>query len=575
MKITVQFNNKTLDVRLNKSTIIDELYTMCTEETTPLTKESYGQYKILKLDIHPKQDVVLQSIEIEIPFIFNKNQDRVFCNGYQSCSESRSLGFDEIPDSLRGFAKLFMGHCGDDYINYIPRKKGVLHSWSYGYITNFKGNNIDFIGSLNENTGFTCIIYDADNQVIRIKKDIENLQLSHSFPALELLMMKGDTPSVHDTYFELQGIRKFMQPASIGWTSWYNYSNYISEEMILKNLNQFKERNAPIDIFQIDDGWQTRVGDWLSIKNTFPRGMDYVAQQIHNQGFKAGIWLAPFIVEPQSELFKNKPNWLLKDKNGKPVKAGFAPQWSGWSQPWFYALDFYNAEVQEYLTGVFHTILDKWGYDLVKLDFLYAACIIPRNNKTRGQVMHDVMDFLRRLVGKKQIFACGVPLASAFGKVDYCSIGADIHRSWEHPLFKFLRNRERVSTISSLRTILSRWELNGRAFQSNSNVFIVRKNNQQLTDSQQDTISKINMLLGNWLFCGDEIGEYDEATWAKYQTIFEYKNRVVQAVRNHGDNFYTIHFELNNQSHMAYCNLSNHQIIKNGQEIKPFQTLIV
>ncbi len=568
MKITVQFNNKILDVRLNKSTIIDELYTMCTEEVAP-------QYKILKLDIHPKQDVILQSIEIEIPFIFNKNRDRVFCNGYQSWSESRLFGFGEMPDNLRSFAKPLMGNCGDYHINYIPRKKGVLHSWSYGYISNSEDDKIDFIGSLNENTAFTCIIYDADNQVIRIKKDIENLQLSHSFPALEILLMKGDTPSVFNTYFELQGIKKAIQPLATGWTSWYNYSNHISEEIILKNLNQFKEKKALIDIFQVDDGWQTRIGDWLSIKNSFPRGMDFIAQQIHNQGFKAGIWLAPFIVEPKSELLKNKPNWLLKDKNGKLVKAGFAPHWSGWSQPWFYALDFYNAEVQEYLTGVFHTILDKWGFDFVKLDFLYAACIIPRNNKTRGQVMHDAMVFLRRLVGKKQILACGVPLASAFGMVDYCRIGADIRRSWEHGLLKFFRNRERVSTILSLRATLGRWELNGRAFQSDPDVFILRKNNQQLTDNQQDTLFKIKVLLGNLLFCSDEISEYDEATWAKYQMIFEYKNRVVQAVKNHGDDFYTIHFELENQPHIAFCNLLNRQISFGGKDIRPFQTIIV
>ncbi len=83
------------------------------------------------------------------------------------------------------------------------------------------------------------------------------------------------------------------------------------------------------------------------------------------------------------------------------------------------------------------------------------------------------------------------------------------------------------------------------------------------------------MLLGNLLFCSDEIVEYDEATWAKYQMIFEYKNRVVQAVKNHGDDFYTIHFELQNQPHVAFCNLSNRQISFGGKDIRPFQTIIV
>ena len=60
--------------------------------------------------------------------------------------------------------------------------------------------------------------------------------------------------------------------------------------------------------------------------------------------------------------------------------------------------------------------------------------------------MNDTMTFLRNSCGDKLILGCGVPLGSAFGLVDYCRIGADIHLEWEHKLLKFLENRERVST---------------------------------------------------------------------------------------------------------------------------------
>ena len=52
----------------------------------------------------------------------------------------------------------------------------------------------------------------------------------------------------------------------------------------------------------------------------------------------------------------------------------------------FYALDIYNEEVRQYLKKVFDTVLNTWGYDMVKLDFLYACCIIPYNNKSRGEI---------------------------------------------------------------------------------------------------------------------------------------------------------------------------------------------
>jgi alpha-galactosidase len=588
MKATLKYDNKSLQVQLNKSTITDDLFVSFTDEVTPPDYKGTPQYKRLKLDIHPKTDVVLQSLEIELPMNFAAT-DRVFCNGFQSWSESRLFRFNEKPDVLRWFAKPLMGHYGDYHFDFLPTKKGVLHTWTYGYriaqaptvfstvitkSTLLKTENaaqiIDFIGSLDESSAFTCLFYDYDNQKIIIKKDIAGLQLSHSFPVLDVVLISGEDPTVFDQYFALQNISKQTEPVATGWTSWYNYYNKISEKIIDDNLSAFAERELPIDFFQIDDGWQTRIGDWLSIQPSFPNGMKSVADKIHQKGFKAGLWLAPFIVESKSRLFQEKKDWILRGPNGKPLAVGYSPLWSGK----FYALDFYNREVQDYLTGVFHTVLNTWGFDMVKLDFLYAIAVLPRPNKTRGQVMSDALQFIRRLVGDKIILGCGVPLGSAFGLVDYCRIGADIHLSWEHKLLKFLKNRERVSTIIALRTILGRWQLNGRAFQNDPDVFILREKNHQLTDVQRDTIIKINSLLGNLLFTSDYIGDYTEGIMQQFKSIFTLKNRHVSAVINNGDDFYTIKFTLHNHQYIAYCNLTRQVKHINDQIMQPYETLL-
>lgn len=49
--------------------------------------------------------------------------------------------------------------------------------------------------------------------------------------------------------------------------------------------------------------------------------------------------------------------------------------------------------------------------------------------------MCDAMELLRSLCGDKLILGCGVPLAPAFGKVDFCRIGADMALSWNKNLF--------------------------------------------------------------------------------------------------------------------------------------------
>ncbi len=578
MRATLTYNQKTIDIQLNKSTITDDLYVIFTEEQTPPDSIGTSPYKRLKLVIHPKTDVVLQELTLQIPTKLDKT-DRVFCNGFQSWSESRLFGFDEKPDNLRAIAKPLMGYYGDYHFDFLPTKKSVLHSWTYAYhvsqnatpLALQKEQNLNFVGSLDESTAFTCLMYDIDNQQIIVKKDIGNLHLSHSFPVLDLVLMNGEVPSVFDQYFDLQDLPKRDKPVETGWTSWYNYYNKISETIIDENLEAFAKRDIPIDYFQIDDGWQTRIGDWLSVQPSFPNGMKIVADKIHQKGFKAGLWLSPFIVESKSRLFQEKNDWVLRGANGKPVAVGYSPYWSGR----FYALDFYNPDVQKYLTGIFHTVLHTWGFDMVKLDFLYAVAVLPRANKTRGQVMSEAMQFLRQIVGDKILLACGVPLGSAFGLVDYCRIGADIHLSWEHKLLKFLKNRERVSTIVALRTILSRWPLNGRAFQNDSDVFILREKNHQLTVNQQDTVMIINTLLGNLLFTSDNLDEYTEGVLQKFKSIFRLKNRHVLTVIDNGDDVYNINFTVDSHPYIAYCNLSQQFKHINDLVIQPFETLIV
>lgn len=152
---------------------------------------------------------------------------------------------------------------------------------------------------------------------------------------------------------------------------------------------------SDIDIFQIDDGYQSATGDWLSIDNKkFPNGMKSVADKIHSTGMLAGLWLAPFGAKFTSKTATQHHDWLIRKKNGHPVTCGI--NWGG-----FYALDIEVPEVKNYIKHFFDVILNDWGFDLVKLDFLYAAAIIPNHGKSRGQLMCEAMDFLRECVGEK------------------------------------------------------------------------------------------------------------------------------------------------------------------------------
>ncbi len=155
--------------------------------------------------------------------------------------------------------------------------------------------------------------------------------------------------------------------------SWYYYYTKVDEKSIYHNLNVLRSKGRRFDVFQIDDGYQTAIGDWLSINNKFPSGLAPIARKIRTMGMVPGIWLAPFIASRKSMLYQNHPDWFLHDSDGKPVVAGWNPNWDIFG--YFYALDTTHPEYQEYIKGVINTFVHEWGFGYLKLDFVYAASL--------------------------------------------------------------------------------------------------------------------------------------------------------------------------------------------------------
>ena len=204
---------------------------------------------------------------------------------------------------------------------------------------------------------------------------------------------------------------------------------------------------AGVNTFQVDDGYQTAVGDWLSVDSKkFPFGMRRVADAVHQRGLKAGLWLAPFAVQKNAYLAKKHPGWLVADKKGSPLMVG--ANWGG-----FYALDIYHKEARAYIKQVFQTVLHTWGFDMVKLDFLYAASVKPLYGKTRGQVAYDASGTAAGVPWAEDRLACllcGAPMLPSFGVADYMRIGADMALSWPHSARRRQRHREDVSTPNAV-----------------------------------------------------------------------------------------------------------------------------
>lgn len=134
---------------------------------------------------------------------------------------------------------------------------------------------------------------------------------------------------------------------------------------------------------------------------------------------------------------------------------------------------------------------------MVKLDFLYSQCRTPRDNKTRGTIMCEAMDFLRECVGDKIILGCGVPLGPAFGVVDVCRISCDVDLSYGGKFYNSMSiNNELPSAQNAINNSMFRRHLNGRAFLNDPDVFFLRDHNLTFTWEQKLLLAKINNLSG-------------------------------------------------------------------------------
>lgn len=458
--------------------------------------------------LNAKEPLTIQKFQIAYPYQFNQD-NRVFVNGYQSWTDSREYFIDEEMKGLSRFTEFYVktplvkkigiGKSGDYFICKYPRRKGLFYGWSYGYVRT--NNRIDLFGSLSERCGFTIIRFDAENQQVILEKELEGVTFSGRTLIADYAMLTDEYDAAFDKYFDLMGVQCTQKEKKCGYTTWYNYYGSITEDIVVRDLESLSKLDEKVDIFQIDDGYQKAIGDWTETKkDKFPNGMKKIADEIHKKNMLAGLWLAPLAVTANSSVYKEHKDWLVCDKKGKPYVAG--PNWGP-----FYALDIYNKDAAAYIRHFFDVILNEWGYDMVKLDFLYAACVLPIHNKTRGQVMCDAMDLIRDCVGDKIILGCGVPLMPAFGKVDFCRIGADVDLEW---IRRKNRIREDVSTPNTVNCTVFRRHLNGRAFLNDPDVFLLRDTNTKMTFDQRALLAKINSYFGSLLFVSDNVEDYKD-----------------------------------------------------------------
>ncbi|ASN82338.1 glycoside hydrolase family 36 protein [Deinococcus ficus] len=292
------------------------------------------------------------------------------------------------------------------------------------------------------------------------------------------------------------------------WCSWYSYYRSVTMADMLDNARQARDAGLPFDVFQLDDGFQADLGDWFEPSAGFGGHARDLPGALQALGFRAGLWLAPFLVGPRSRLRAEHPEWLLQAEDGTPMLLG-----DNWGGP-YHALDTTHPDALAWLRTLAATCRE-WGYDYLKVDFLYAAAHPGRRHDpavSRAEAYRMGLQALRDGFGDDGfLLACGAPLAQSIGLVDAMRTGPDVAPLWDEETRRVrLGDAAGPSTRNALHTALSRWYQH-TWYQPDPDVMIARREQSLLNDHERGALLGLLDVIGGLRASSDPIHLLDQA----------------------------------------------------------------
>ncbi len=294
-----------------------------------------------------------------------------------------------------------------------------------------------------------------------------------------------------------------------GWCSWYHFFNHMTAEDIRQNVQvipKMRDR-LPLEIVQVDDGYQAKLGEWGDFSVRFPDGVAPLAREIQEVGCRPGLWIAPFLAARDAPLVRQHPDWVLRNRWGLPVSPGYV------FDTFPLVLDVTHPEVLAHLHEVTRRAVQDWGFDYLKLDFLYAAGLPGRRHDrtlSRAMALRRALEVIREAAGPQTtILGCGCPLGPAVGLVDAMRIGADVDLRW-YPAFRrqswsvFLLDFGMPAVSNALQNTLTRADLHRRWWLNDPDCLLLREETQ-LTLAEVQTWATAVWMSGGTAIVSDHL----------------------------------------------------------------------
>ncbi|MDB5098301.1 MAG: hypothetical protein JWM80_2722 [Cyanobacteria bacterium RYN_339] len=328
------------------------------------------------------------------------------------------------------------------------------------------------------------------SEALRVQADLADEVLLEAY-ARETARQMGATPWPH---------------APTGWCSWYYFYTAVTAADMRSNLDVLDAHRArmPVTAVQLDDGYQTAIGDWLDVNAKFPAGLRALVQEIHARGYQAGLWLAPFFLGEPSQTYQAHPDWVVRDEAGLPIST-----MTNWGHRNF-SLDTTHPGAMAYLREVFRTIVDDWGFDYLKIDFLYAGAVRGRRHDphaTGVQAYRQGLALIREVVGERFVLGCGAPFLPSVGLVDGMRVGPDVAPFWTSPD----PLGSAPAMWNAIRSTLAHHWMHPHLWVNDPDCLIVRQADSQLSGAEVETWATVVALSGGMVLLSDDLAKLEPA----------------------------------------------------------------
>ena len=183
-----------------------------------------------------------------------------------------------------------------------------------------------------------------------------------------------------------------------------------------------------VERFVLDDGWfqgrrddRAGLGDWWVDEEVWPGGLHRLIDHVRGRGLQFGLWIEPEMVNPDSELFRAHPDWILSAGHRRPPL-----------QRHQLVLDLTRPPVREYLRDRISALLSEYDIAYIKWD-CNRDIIDAGSGTVRGapaahgqaQAVYELLDELRARHPQVEWESC----AAGGGRIDVAML-EHVQRVW-------------------------------------------------------------------------------------------------------------------------------------------------